>query len=49
MKIEGNFCDIDELTFGVFAAYGEDELGSFHMVTIGIIFFEVNFIKYKKE
>jgi len=46
MKIEANFCDVDELTLGLFMAYGEDEDGSFHMVTIGLLIFEINFIRY---
>ena len=46
MKIEGNFCDIDELTIGLMMAYGEDENGQFHMTTIGLLIFEINFIRY---
>lgn len=46
MKIEGNFCNFDELTFGVMMAYGADEYGEFHITTIGFLFFEFNFIKY---
>ena len=46
MKIEGNFCGIDELTIGLMMAYREDENGQFHIMTIGLLIFEVNFIKY---
>jgi len=46
MKIEGNFCAIDELTLGLMMSYGEDENGEFHMTTIGLLIFEINIIKY---
>ena len=46
MKIEGSFCDIDELTFGMMMSYGEDEIGTFHMTTIGLLLFEINLIRY---
>lgn len=46
MKVEGNFCDIDELTIGFMMAYGEDDNGQFHMITIGLLIFEINFIRY---
>jgi hypothetical protein len=46
MKIEGNFLQPDEIEIGLFMAYGEDEIGQFHMVTIGFIIFSISFIKY---
>ena len=46
MKVEGNFCRLDELTLGLFMAYGEDENGKFHMTTIGFFIFEINLIWY---
>ena len=48
MKIEGNWCGIDELTLGLFMAYGNDEHGDFHMTTIGLLIFEIYFIRYMK-
>jgi len=46
MKVEGNFCGIDELTIGISMNYGEDEVGSFHMIALGLLFFEISLIKY---
>lgn len=46
MKVEGNFCGIDELSLGFHMSYGEDEIGSFHMVSIGLLIFEVSIIRY---
>ncbi len=42
-----SFCDIDELSIGLFMANGEDDMGSFHMTTIGFVLIEINFIYYK--
>jgi len=46
MKIEFSFCDIDEISFGIFMAYGNDEIGDFHMITLGFIIFQIDFIRY---
>lgn len=46
MKIEGNWCALDEITLGFFMSYGVDDHGDFHMITIGLLVFEINFIKY---
>lgn len=46
IKVEGNFCGLDELSIGLFMSYGEDEVGSFHMTSLGLIIFEINLIKY---
>ena len=46
MEIEGNWCQFDELTLGIFMAYGESEKGRFHMTTIGLLIFEINLIAY---
>lgn len=48
MKIEGNWCAIDELSLGVFMAYGNDEHGDFHMISIGFLIFEINILTYKR-
>lgn len=49
MKIEGSFCGIDELSLGFHLCYGEDEIGSFHMVSIGLLIFEISIIRYLKS
>jgi len=50
MIIEGNFCNIDEIALGLFMAYGIDEDGNkFHMTTIGLLIFEINFIIYLND
>jgi len=46
MKIEGNLLQPDEIEIGLFMAYGEDDKGTFHMVTIGFIIFSISFIRY---
>ena len=46
MRVEGNYCNIDELTLGLFMAYGKDEHGEFHMTTLGLLVFEINLIVY---
>ena len=46
MKIEVHGCNYDEISFGIFMSYGEDENGQFHMVTLGFILFEIEFIRY---
>ena len=49
IKVEGSFCNIDELTLGLFMGYGEDEDGSFHFTTIGFLIFEVSFYIYNEQ
>jgi len=46
MLIETNFCGIDEISFGIFMAYGDDDNGDFHITTLGFIFFEIVMINY---
>ncbi len=46
MRIEGNICGLDELSIGLFMAYGEDDFGRFHMTSFGFILFEINVIIY---
>lgn len=46
MKIEGNFLNPDEIEIGLFMAYGEDETGKYHMITIGFLIFSVSLIRY---
>ena len=46
MKIEGNWCALDEITLGIFMAYGNDDNGDFHIITFGLLIFEINFITY---
>ena len=49
MMVEGNWCAIDELSLGFFMAYGNDDNGDFHMLSIGLLIFEIRFIRYIKE
>lgn len=46
MRVEGSWCDIDELSLGIFMAYGEDAIGQFHMLSVGLIIFQIDFIRY---
>ena len=46
MKIELQFCDLDEMSLGLTMNYGEDQYGEFHMTTFGFIIFEINLLKY---
>ena len=46
MKIEGHILAIDELCLGFYMAYGGDEDGEFHMLTIGLLIFQVSFYRY---
>lgn len=45
-RIEGSFCDIDEITMGIYMYYGADQYGEFHCTSIGIIFFELSILNY---
>lgn len=47
MIIQGGFLALDELSLGIFMCHGEDELGEFHMTTIGFLFFNIEFLIYK--
>lgn len=49
MEVEIALCELDELSLGVFMANGEDDIGEFHMTTIGFLLLEVNFIRYKRS
>ena len=49
MLVEFQLLDLDEIDFGLHMAYGEDENGSFHMITLGFIICSLNFIKYIKQ
>ena len=50
MRVEFSFTNPDEMSLGLFLAYGEEEMGSnIHITTVGLIFFEINFITYLKE
>jgi len=48
MIIEISVCAPDELSLGFFLAHGNDDIGDFHMLTIGLLIFEINFINYRK-
>lgn len=39
-------CSLTEFTLGATGCYGEDEVGEFHMVTLGFLLFEICFINY---
>ncbi len=45
-KWEFIFCDFDEFLLGISTAYGEDEFGQFHMISIGFLLFQINIISY---
>lgn len=45
MKIEFNWT-IDDVLLGILICSGEDEDGSFQMLSIGLLVCEVNFMKY---
>ena len=49
MKIEINWCNIDEFMIGAMSCIGEDDYDSFRMLTIGFLFFEISIIDYIKE
>lgn len=46
IKFEFQFLDVDEMALGLFLCYGNDELGDFHMTTLGILFFEIVMYRY---
>lgn len=46
LKIEGHICNIDELSLGIFMAYGEDEFGVFHSIHLGLLLIEISFYLY---
>ncbi len=46
-KIEFGVCSLDELSLGFHLQYGEDEDGSFHMLTIGFLLFWITIQRYK--
>ncbi len=46
MKIEFSVCDLDDFLLGIISCVGEDEDGPFKMVSVGILFFQVDFITY---
>ena len=46
MKLEFSFNQPDEISLGIFLAYGEDNKGQFHMTTLGFLIFEIDLIVY---
>ena len=36
----------DQFLLGIQVCYGEDESGSFHMISIGFLFFSINLMRY---
>lgn len=48
MKVEFSFCDIDEISLGIFMMYGDDENGIFHLISLGFLFFVIDIYRYKK-
>ncbi len=49
-QIEYGVCmGVDEICIGIYQADGEDENGGFHMVTLGFIFFTVDFYIYQNS
>lgn len=40
---------VKEACFGIYQCYGDDEIGVFHMISLGFIFFTVTFYVYKQE
>jgi len=48
MRLEVNvLVDISEFSIGLFMTHGEDDLGEFHMTTIGFLLFSIDIFKYK--
>ena len=46
MRVEGRWCDLDELSLGFSMDYGEDDFGSFHLLEVGLLIFRRSFYKY---
>ncbi len=49
MKIECSINDVDELSLGFYLCKGEDDFGEFKMLSVGFLFFSIEFIIYKSE
>jgi hypothetical protein len=48
-RIEGNLCDVDELSLGFHMFYGADEHGEFHCVSFGLLIFEFSILNYFED
>lgn len=46
MKIEANINAIDEIDLGIHMYYGNDDVGDFHAIQIGVIFATVILYRY---
>jgi hypothetical protein len=46
IEFYGAFCDIDEISIGIFMGYGDDNSRYFHQIVFGFIFFELTIRKY---
>jgi hypothetical protein len=49
MKVEGYLLGIDELMLGFSMNYGHDENGDCHIISFGLLIFQLDFVRYLKN
>lgn len=49
MRIEINWCMLDEISIGMHMYYGTDPIGDFHSIHFGFLFMEVSIYNYIQD